>query len=100
MSSDESDSFLFVDFLHPLSSDESYFLDCSDFGSSGTCAFPYCFDDSVGRVSGVGSSVFVPVLVGSNFDVVTLVVFVLMGVKSKGGGLIKIFWRPKSGFSL
>ena len=33
--------------------------DGSGSSSSGTCSFPFCFIDSVGRVSGVGSGVFV-----------------------------------------
>ena len=64
-----SDAFLFLsrplilDFLYLLSLDESDFLDDesdndgSDSGSSGMCAFPFRFGDSVGCVSGVGSGV-------------------------------------------
>ena len=45
-------------------------------GSSDTCNFPFRFDDSVGRVSGVGSGVFVPTVVESKCDIVMLVMFV------------------------
>ena len=54
---------LLLDFLYFLSSDESDSLyDESDddgyySGSSGTCSFPafsFCFDDFIGRVSGLG----------------------------------------------
>ena len=82
---------LFSDLLYLLSSDESYFLDDeseddgSDSGASGTCDFPFCFYNSIGRVSSVGSDVFVPIGVESNYEVVMFVVFVPIGVKSKGG---------------
>ena len=66
--------------------------DGSDCGSSGTCAFPFPFDDSVGRVSGVGSGVFVPIVVEYKYDVVKFVVFIPTIVKSKSGQLIKMFW--------
>ena len=73
---------LLFDLLYFLSSDELYLLVYesenygSDSGSSGTCNFPFCFEDSVGRVSGVGSGFFVPMLVESKCVVVTFVVFV------------------------
>ena len=84
--------------------------DGSESGSTGTCAFHFCFDeyfgcvrdyvgcvdDSVGCVSGVGSGVFFLTGIKSIGDVVTLVVSVPKGVDSNGGGLIEIFWRPKS----
>ena len=91
--------FLLLDFL---SWDESNRLydesedDGSDSESAGMCDFSFHFNYSVGRVRGVDSGVFVPIGVNSNFDVVPLVVFVQIGVKSKGGRLIEIFWRPKS----
>ena len=53
-------------------------------------------DDSVGNICGVGSGAFVPIGIESKFDVVPLVVFVPIVVKSKGGRLIEIFWRPRS----
>ena len=94
-------SFL-IDLLEFLSFDEldlSY--DESDYnwsgsGSPGTCAFPFCSGDSVGSVSGVGSEVFVLNVIKSIGDVILLVVFVPNGVKSKGGRLIELFWRPRS----
>ena len=68
---------LLLDFIYFLSSDESDLLDDesdndgSDSGSSGTCALPFHFYGSIGRVSCVGSVFFVPVGVESNCDVVT-----------------------------
>ena len=43
------------------------------------------YGNSFGRVSGVGSGVFVPTGINSVGDVVPLVVFVPIGVKSKVG---------------
>ena len=98
MSADSSDSL------------DDYFDDYgSGSGSAGTCDFPFFFEDSVGhvdasvgcvdnsagRVCGLGSSVFVPILIKSIGDIVPLVVFVLIGVESKGGRIIEMFWRPK-----
>ena len=73
LSSDKSDLFFLLNFLQFMSSDKSDFLDYesdndgSDSGSAGTWAFNFSFDEyvgcvgkSVGRVSGVGSGVFVP----------------------------------------
>ena len=57
----------------------------SDSRSSGTCAFPFCFDDSVGCVSGVGSGMFFPIGVEENCDVILFVLFVPIGVEYKGG---------------
>ena len=84
--------------LQFLSYDESDFLhyesdnDGSESRSNGTCAFLFCFDYSVGRVDysvgsvrGVASSVFFPIGIKSNCDVVLLVLFVTIGVESKGG---------------
>ena len=45
--------------------------DWSYSGSSGTCTFPLCFYEPVGRLSGLGSVVFVPIEVDSKCDVVT-----------------------------
>ena len=41
-------------------------------------------------------SVFVPIGIKYNGDVVPLVVFISIGVDFKGGQLNEIFWRPKS----
>ena len=75
----------------------------SESGSSGTCTFPFrfvesagCIDHSVGRVCAVGSGVIVLTGIESFGDVVPLVMFVQIGVESKGSRLIEIFWRPKS----
>ena len=81
----------------------------SDSGSAGTCAFPFCFDESfgfvgdyvgrveesIGCVSGVGSDTFVPKGIKSIVGAVPLVVFVPKGIYSKGGQLIEIFWPTK-----
>ena len=85
-----------------MSLEKSYLIDdesdndVSVSRSSGTCAFPFCFDNYVGCVSDMGSIVFVPIGFDSNCDVVTFFVFIPIEVKSKGGQLIVIFWRPKS----
>ena len=95
------------DFLYSLSSDESDSLDDesdddgSDSGYSGTypfCEFSLRVDNSVGSVSGLGSSVFAPTGVKSKCDIFALDVFVLIGVDSKGVRLVKIFWRSSSLF--
>ena len=86
--------FLSWDELDFLDDDSDY--DGSDSGSSGTCAFPVCFDDCVGRVSGVGHGIFIPIEVKSNCDIFSFAVFVPIGVDSKGGRLIKIFWCSNS----
>ena len=85
-----------------LSDDESD-NDGSGYGSPSTCAFPFCsgkfvgsVGESIGRVRGVGSRVFVPTGIESIGDVVPLFVFVPIGVDSKGGRLIELFWCPKS----
>ena len=77
--------------------------DGSDSGSDGTCNFLFRFeesigrvDDSVGYVCGVVSGVFVLIVIESIDNVVLLVVSIPIGVDSKGGQLIEIFWRPKS----
>ena len=68
----------------------------SDFGSAGTCAFPFHFDNSIGHVRGVGSGGFVPKGIESICDIVMLVVIITIGVESKGGQFVEIFWLPKS----
>ena len=77
--------------------------DGSDSGSAGTCNFTFCFDESVGRVCesvgrvcGVGSIVFVLTGIKSIGGVVQLVVFVPKVFEFKGGRLIEIFCRSKS----
>ena len=73
---------LLLDLLYLLSLDESDLPndesddDGSDSGSSGMCAFSFRFDNSFGRVSGVGSGVFVPIGVESKCDVFMSFVFV------------------------
>ena len=51
--------------------------------------------DSVGRVSGMGSGVFVSTGIKSIGDVVPLVMFVPKVVDCKGSRLIEIFWPPR-----
>ena len=93
---------LLLCFLYLLSSDKSDSLDYKydddgyDSESSGTCVFPLYFDEYVGHVSDLESGGFVPIGVNSKYDIVTFVVFVPIGVKSKGGPFIKIFWRSNS----
>ena len=77
--------------------------DGSGSGSGGTCAFPFCSDESVGRIGesvgrvrGLGSEVFVPTGIDSIVEVVPLVVFVPKRVDYEGGRLIEIFCHPKS----
>ena len=76
--------------------------DGSDSGSAGTRSLTFffeesvgcidnsvgCVDDSIGCVRGVGSGVFVPVVIESIGDIVPLVVFIQIGVESKGDQLI------------
>ena len=69
--------------------------DGSDSGSSGTyyfCAFSLRFDDYVGSVSGLGSGIFVPTGFDSKCYIFEFVVFVPIGVESKVGRLIEMFW--------
>ena len=60
----ESDSFLLLYLPHLLSLEESDSIndesddDRSDSGSSITCAFTFCFDDSVGHVCGADYGIF------------------------------------------
>ena len=81
-----------------ISFDESDLLDDesdddgSDSGSAGTCAFTFffeytigCVDDYVGCVCGMCSGVFVLIGIELIGVVVLLVVFILIGVESKGG---------------
>ena len=82
LSSEESNSLLLLDFLYLLSSDESYSLDDEsdddgcDSGSSGTYYFPLHYENSVGRVSVLGYSFFVPTGVETKCDVFEFVVLV------------------------
>ena len=90
--------------------DEDSDNDGYDSRSAGTCAFPFCFaesvvcvgdyvgrvDDSFGRVCGMGSGIFILTVIESIGEVVPLAVFVPKGVESKGSRLIEIFWRLKS----
>ena len=112
----ESYSLLLLYFLPFLLSDESDSLDDesegdgSDSGSAGKCAFHFrfeesvahvdkssgCVDESVGLVCDVGSRIFVLIGIESFGDNFPLVVFVPIGLESKGGRLIEIFWPPKS----
>ena len=101
-------TFLLFDLLELLSFDELYLFDDesdddgSGSGSADTCDFPFCSDESVGsvgksvgRVSGMGSVIFVPTGIDLIGDIFLLVVFVPKGVESKGGRLIEIFFRSK-----
>ena len=85
-------AFLFsIDLLELLSFDKLYlFEDESDkygsgSGSPGKCNFPFFYGNSVGRVSGIDSRVFVLTEFESIGDVVLLFVFTPRGVDSKGG---------------
>ena len=104
--------FLF-DLLKLVSFDRSYLFDdesdndWSGSGSAGTCAFTFHFNESighvgdfVGRISGMGSVVFVLTGIESIGETVLLIVFVTKGVEPKGRELIEIFLRPKSCFPL
>ena len=59
--------------------------DGSGLGSFGTLDFPFCSINSICCVSDVGSDVFVLTGIESIGDVVLLIVFVPIGVKSKVG---------------
>ena len=50
-------------------------------------------DNSIGLVCGV--VFFYPIVIESMSDIVPLFVLIPIGVESKGGRLIEIFWRPK-----
>ena len=58
--------------------------------------FSFRFENSVGRVRDVGYGAFSPIIIESNCYVVLLVVFLPIGVESKGGQLIEIFCCPQS----
>ena len=83
--------FLFLWFTGIAIIDELDFFDdgCdndgSGSGSPGMFAFPFYSGNSVGRVSFIGSGVFVPSGIESIGDVVPLVVFVPRGVESRVG---------------
>ena len=64
-------------------------------GFPDTYAFPFCSRKSVGSVRVIGSGNFVLTGIESIGDVVPLFVFVAIGVESKGGRLIELFWRLK-----
>ena len=97
---------LLLDFLYFLSSDKSDSLDDESAmmgltpGPLIRALFPFVFDDFFGCVIGVGSSIFFSIGFDSNCDVVKFVAFVPIVVESKGGQLIKIFWRSNSRLSL
>ena len=90
---------LILDFLYLMSSDKSDSLDDesdndgSDSGSSSRCYFPLNFENSVDRVSGLGSGIFVPTGVESKCGIFTVIVFIPIGFESKVGRLIKMFWH-------
>ena len=112
--------FIIIYLLSFISFDKSDFIDYesdddgSESGSAGMCAFPFRFDEyvgrvvdsvglvdySVGRVCGVGSGIFVQKGIESIGDIFLLVVSLPKGVDSKVSQLIDIFWVPKSGSSL
>ena len=52
--------------------------------------FSLCFDNSVGSVSGLGSSVFIPTGVDPKCDIFEIDVFVPIGVESKGGNVLAL----------
>ena len=90
---------LLLDVLYLLSSDELDSLDDesdddeSESGYSGTCYFLLRFNNSLGRVSGLGSRFLL--INRSRFQMwfFSFVVFVPIWVDSKGGRPIKMFWR-------
>ena len=51
--------------------------------------FFFAFYDSVGSVGGLGSGVSVPTVVESQYDIFAFVVFIPIGVESKGDRLIR-----------
>ena len=79
---------------------DEYDDDGSESGYSSTCSFPLQFYDSIGRVSGLGSGLLISTGVKYKCDVFVFVVFVPIGVESKGGQLVKKFWRSNSLFPL
>ena len=58
VSFDKSDSF-----------DDASDDDGSDSVSAGTCGFTFCFDESIGRVIGIGSGIFHPTGIESFGDI-------------------------------
>ena len=72
--------------------DDEYEGDGSDSRSAGTCDFPFCFDESVGRVGDsvgiVDGSVSCVSDVGSGF-------FVLTGIESIGDIVLLVMFVPK-----
>ena len=74
--------------------------DGSGSGSSGTCAYPFCFGNSVGHVSGVGSGISPPTGIESIDDgEMVKCVFVPTGIESIGDVVplvIEIFSHSKS----
>ena len=72
------------DFLDDESDDDG-----SDSGSFSKCSFRMPYDDSVGCVCGFCSEVFLPTGIESKCDVLGFLVFVPIGVESKGGQLIE-----------
>ena len=79
-------SFNKLDFFDDESNDDG-----SGSGYPSTCTFPFSsgksvgsVSESVGRVHGVGSGVFVPTGIESIGDVVPLVMLIPIGVESKG----------------
>ena len=62
--------------------------------------FFIALDDSVGSVHGLWCGVFAPEDVKYKCDIFEFVVFVPIGVESKGGRIIKMFWHSDSLFSL
>ena len=72
-------------------------IDGSGSGSSGTCAFPFFSGNFVGCVSSVGFGVFVLIGIESIDDIVPSFVLKTLGVYSKVGRLIEIFFESKAG---
>ena len=70
--------------------------DGSESRSSCMCYFILRLDNTVGHVSGLGYGVIVPTVVESKCDNFAFFVFVSIVADSKGGQLIKMFWRSSS----
>ena len=69
----------------------------NDGSRSGSYGMSVCSSgEYVGSVSAVGFGKKIPTGIESLGDVVQLVMFVPIGVKSKGGRLVGSFWCPKS----
>ena len=95
--------FFLFDLIELVTFDEldlfSHYSDTDGSGSVSPCTFAFPFSSgnsvgsssqSVGSVSGVGFGGFFPTGIESLGDVVILVLFVLIGVESKGGQLIGV----------